>query len=87
MKTLAIGAALLAGTLLLAGCHGADNEVVKVSEHEGCSTYRVNPGFFANYVYYTVCRSGERVSTTHRTTQSTGKATYTTDHQVDTVWK
>jgi hypothetical protein len=84
MKTL-IYAALIASALglLLGGCGPVDTEPVEVARGNGCVTYRVNPGFFANYVYYTVCGRGEKV-TTERTV-SCGKGC-TKQERTETMW-
>lgn len=83
MRTLIIVALLGLAAALMAGCSDT-GEVVEVARHEGCVTYRVSPGLFSNYVYYTVCGRGENV-TTERTV-GCGKGC-TRQDRVETVWQ
>jgi hypothetical protein len=83
MRTLIIVAMLALAAALMGGCGEADTQPVEVARGNGCVTYRVNPGFFSNYVYYTVCGRGEHV-TTERTV-GCGK-NCTRQDRTETVW-
>ena len=84
MRTLVIVALLILAAALTAGC-ATDSRPVEVSRGDnGCVVYRVNPGFFENYVYYTVCGRGENIRTSWTTSNGKGQ---TRTHAVETVWQ
>jgi len=82
MKTLIIVAMLGLAAALFAGCGGPVGEPVLISDHEGCKMYRVSPGFFEHYVYYTVCAPGQDART--QSSHTSGKTTV--QDSVDTQW-